>query len=77
MNNVKKNKIDDFVLMVFTIIGFVILFSLLSKILNDLSNNRGNSIVTSEGEKILSNEDLTNDVIKEIDEYHKSGKWVN
>jgi hypothetical protein len=77
MNNVKKNKIDDFVLMVFTIIGFVILFSLLSKILKDLSNNRGNSIVTSEGEKILSNEDLTNDVIKEIDEYHKSGKWVN
>lgn len=77
MNSVKKNKIDDFVLMVFTIIGFVILFSLLSKIFKDLSNNRGNSIVTSEGEKILSNEDLTNDVIKEIDEYHKSGKWVN
>lgn len=58
-----------------TALTVVLLITLISKLFKDLSSKRGMSIVSEEGSEILSNDAKSKAVLKEIEEFHKTGKW--
>lgn len=74
MSSTKTNNIN-FATIILTLLGIIVLFTLLSKLFKDIRKNTSNDIVSEEGQEILGDPKKREDLRKAVEHYHKEGNW--
>jgi hypothetical protein len=74
MSSTKTNNINP-VTIVLTLLGIVVLFTLLSKLFKDIRKNTSNDIISEEGQEILGDPKKREELRKAVEHYHKEGNW--